>query len=166
MKYLILSLMVFSSFQAFSRSVEFYFKGCDKTNYTKFINNPRATDDLVLKTYKGCVFFKDDFRWANFKKAYLRDADFSESTLNGANFYKAILPRSTFFKAKLYGTNFKEADLLKVNFNNANLSGANFAGANLTGASFTGAILIEAVFPKKYRNLLTKKQQGQVQEIL
>ena len=48
MKYLILSLMLFGSFQAFS-------KDCDKTNYKDFIFNQKAIKDLIKKTDKGCV---------------------------------------------------------------------------------------------------------------
>ena len=77
MKHLILSLMVFGSFQALS-------KNCDKTNYKEFIRNKQATKDLIKKTkkfFKGCDLIEADLRWVKLNRAYLKQADLAKAKL-------------------------------------------------------------------------------------
>ena len=145
MKYLIFSLMVFASFQAFS-------KDCNITNYKKFIFNKKATEDLIKKTGVGCNLSKADLTWARLEKtrgssnAILLKANLSEAYLIRAKLREANLQEANLLKANLYwadlsGADLSEADLSGADLRFANLSGANFQWANLYGANLYRADL-------------------------
>ena len=161
MKYLILSLMVFTSFQAFSF---FGFpKDCNIKNFHRFIKSETKTKKLFKNTGSGC----------NLNGAYLEGAD-----LKGAYLFKANLRGANLKRANLRGADLYKADLNGAYLNRADLNGADLRGADLTqavvihpqgiiptklrGAKLNGANLTGAYFPKVYRHLLTPKQQKQV----
>ena len=95
MKYLILSLMVFTSFQAFS-------KDCNKKNYKDFIFDEEETDKLtddIVNTGTGC-----DLKWADLNGADLRGA-----------LRNAILTRVTLNSlTELYGADLRWASLTEL----------------------------------------------------
>ena len=67
MKYLIIVLMGFGSFQSFSRD-------CDITNYRDFVFNEKAMNKLLKEKKKGCDLQGAYLYKADLKEAYLREA--------------------------------------------------------------------------------------------
>ena len=142
MKYLILSLMVFGSFQAFS-------KECNITNYRDFIFSEEAIDELIKNTGAGC-----NLSGVDFKEAELSRADFRYANLSGANFQWAYLDGANLYMADLSGAN------LNANFGSIVVRDKVYK-TNLTGAYLKGASI-----PWTYKEWLTKNQQNQVGEFV
>ena len=64
------------------------------------------------------------------------------------------------------GARFGWAVLTGSDFSGAKLTRANLGLTDLTGANLYKADLRKAVFPKKYKDLLSKEQQSQVKEFI
>ena len=164
MKYLILSLMVFTSFQAFS-------KDCTRKNYTDFTKNKNATDKLIRLTGEGCNLYDSEKPWI--ARGYnFRSADFRKANLSGSVFNGAVFRRANLSEANLRNVSFNGADLSWVNFAGADLSWSDVKGADLIGANFNNKSNIKrtdfsgSLFPAEHRNKLTKKQQRTIDKFI
>ena len=177
MQYLILSLIVFTRFQAFSIV-------CDKTNYKDFIFSKKTTDTLIKKTGKGCNLREADLRelWlldrnrgelklkgikissgssnVTLLKADLESAKLTWAKLSGADLRWANLNYANLIDADLHGANLSEADLEEANLWGANLRWADLKKANLYKANLHGAKLNGADLKGANLNRVTSARFG------
>ena len=157
MKYLILSLMVFGSFQVFSED-------CNILNYKDFIYNEKASEDLINKTHKGCNFSDIGHK---VDLAMLFGASLGMTQL-GITYLMDPLTAADLTVGDLNGTRISWDDLTRgysiwSDLTEAYLSGEDYLIGSLSGEDdLNGAYLIGATFPKKYKHMLTEEQQEQV----